>query len=1068
MIFRVVEGAGGKPIKGAVVTAPHAEPRQEHATNGEGVCRIAMPEPRPEQLGVFVWKGGFVPLCVVWDLSREASSLPAEFTLSLEQGSAIGGRVVDEEGRPIEGVTAFLNLWTVVQNGNPQVRPDILNRTALTDREGRWHFDEAPANLDSLIYRLKHPHFIEELNFSRADVPTERFRDGSLAWVMKRGIPLQGVVTDREGGPLAGAEVLPGRSRVSSGTKPAFFTDAAGEFLIRCAPGESISLTVRAAGHGPSLVSFAAMEGMAPIRVVMEPSRMLRGRVVDEGERPIAGALVFADTWRQHRTLEWHTQTDAEGRFAWPDAPSDEVLFDIMRSGFRAVRRKSLTASEEEQTIVLPKPTRIHGTVRDAATDAPLESFRVIPGRKEQNGRIYWLRERGMDFAGGAFEWPLTADVDGGNGRAWLLHIEARGYLSAVWQIRSAGEAQALDFQLRPGPPTGGRVLKPDGEPADDASVAVVFGNPASVEGGSLKAGDGNMALCTSPEGEFAFPPQEPPYAIVAVHPAGCAVAMAEEFAANPILRLQSWGRLEITADGASPAGGSIPFSIVYRDLPKDEQKILWVFFRSEPKRISGNRIVFEKLLPGKAWVRRNRQSNRDGVNILIEGGRTTTLDFDRGVGTGGESVPGIVAVKVVDEAGSPVEGATVVSTGFKLKSRPGARIRKEGSISPAPERLTNSHGIAMVRNPMHFREDEVEAISLRVRHPEFCTAQSEVPIAGEALPVVLKRGGTVKVSGFLETNGRTANRVYPEVLSPEHGSEVDRDGWLIEEGGILVNRQILPGRHCLRLVSFPEEDRAHFSEVVEVNVKAGEVRDLRLALKPGLRAAGRFDESVPRPVSNGFAYADVLSRAADADGLMQWYTTTEVRPDGSFVFDALPSGVLELHGICEGFVSRNPPGSEPRLGRFPQTFTGQAEAIVLEMELAAAVRIEIKDQDGAPTAGARVHFSPNIISASRGSRLFASPGLKTEDVLRMPSDARKQAVYQHEMAIKFHGITDESGVATISNLPPGKMRFWAHREGYEMEIAATERMMPGIREIELSPGEVRTLSIIMRENSGK
>jgi len=93
------------------------------------------------------------------------------------------------------------------------------------------------------------------------------------------------------------------------------------------------------------------------------------------------------------------------------------------------------------------------------------------------------------------------------------------------------------------------------------------------------------MELVASDAGTFSFPSQEPPYAIVATHELGFAVAVAEEFARDPVLRLQLWGRVEITADGAAPAEGSIPFYIQFPDLPKDAQNMPWISIHPEAKR---------------------------------------------------------------------------------------------------------------------------------------------------------------------------------------------------------------------------------------------------------------------------------------------------------------------------------------------------------------------------------------------------------------------------------------------------------------------------------------------------
>ena len=86
-----------------------------------------------------------------------------------------------------------------------------------------------------------------------------------------------------------------------------------------------VLLAVRAAGYAPELVSVKIRPGLPPVEFRLGPGRTIRGRVLDDRGRPVSGATVAAYRWRGHETLEWLSQTDAEGRFRWDDAPSDAV-----------------------------------------------------------------------------------------------------------------------------------------------------------------------------------------------------------------------------------------------------------------------------------------------------------------------------------------------------------------------------------------------------------------------------------------------------------------------------------------------------------------------------------------------------------------------------------------------------------------------------------------------------------------------------------------------------------------------------------------------------------------------
>src|SRR5581483_11731674 len=150
-----------------------------------------------------------------------------------------------------------------------------------------------------------------------------------------------------------------------------------------------------------------------------------------------------------------------------------------------------------------------------------------------------WMRNLAQGFTEGQFAWYLPLSTAG----QMMLRVEAKGYLSAA---REAKWDDALDFKLHSGPPTKGRVQNPDGTRAGDASIAVVFGGIATIENGELDTRAGNMSLCTGPDGAFAFPSQEPPFAIVAVNEQGAGIVMAEQFEQNPVVLLQPWGGLEV------------------------------------------------------------------------------------------------------------------------------------------------------------------------------------------------------------------------------------------------------------------------------------------------------------------------------------------------------------------------------------------------------------------------------------------------------------------------------------------------------------------------------------------
>jgi len=340
------------------------------------------------------------------------------------------------------------------------------------------------------------------------------------------------------------------------------------------------------------------------------------------------------------------------------------------------------------------------------------------------------------------------------------------------------------------------------------------------------------------------------------------------------------------------------------------------------------------------------------------------------------------------------------------------------------------------------------------------------VPDKGEALPVVLRRGGTVRIVGIFEEDGRPADRIYAQIVSDEKGM-TDPDTWVHEEAGALTNTRVPPGIQTLRVACFLPDGSARFSDRVNLQVAAGQPVELRLALKPGTRFAGKLDENVPRPVLDGHVDVNVLAGCDGAENLLDWRARTNIDPNGLFIFESLPSGLVELIAFCAGYASISPDARDGRRIRRPQTFESQPgdETAVVAMELTATVRVHVADKQGRPLPGARAHLNPNVIFGGRYSGIFGT-GHATEELLRMGAEARRKELPGRGRGPKFHGLTDEYGAVTIPNIPAGKQRLFVFVEGYETEPSSRTERGHSRQEIELLPGEAREVRVTMRRSN--
>jgi hypothetical protein len=272
-----------------------------------------------------------------------------------------------------------------------------------------------------------------------------------------------------------------------------------------------------------------------------------------------------------------------------------------------------------------------------------------------------------------------------------------------------------------------------------------------------------------------------------------------------------------------------------------------------------------------------------------------------------------------------------------------------------------------------------------------------------------------------METGEPIVGRLYAQA------GEIDSDCWEPQDGDALVNMRVPLGKHSMRLVSLVDDRARYFSDVIEVEVRQGETRKFHLALNRGRSLPGRLDERVPRPIRNGEVYCTLLTGEK-----LQWDTWTEIREDGTFEFENLPNGSIELHAICDGFVSENgraENGRETTHGRSRQAFS-QGQDCDIKMEPTGRLQVRVIDEKGLPVSGVIVSCSPNIVWPNGSSRLFSHP-ISTEERIRQTRQQRATGQFSKQPTIMWRVQSDENGLAVLTNLPPGKVPFSAFGREY-------------------------------------
>ncbi len=443
----------GKPVADALVVSggPSSKEARETTTDAQGRFRLddVFTEPRrslsikakrfaPQQLG---FKPG----------DREH---PAELNVTLAKGHRIRGRVVDEQGRPLTGVSVYTN-------GYGTVGRDIGQST--TDVEGRFEFDSLTAVC---------PFTFNKNGYSDMDcvkLPLDGPEEVTVA-MRSAGVIRGRVVDDRTGKPLSPFKVrvtfspdptpnpTPGVPNVSMlrGARVIggeVFATRDGTFrlddFVRDMP---LQVTVEAEGYDRAVVRRVvalADRDAKPVEFRLAPIDAtslltIAGRLVDERDKPLAGAELrlivaskrpfprdrFPFSWEKIRSgrvestdmvLQFlKTATDRQGRFRFAQVRAGggiELAYwgeGVSQDHIEHIERLS-PKEQGDLTIISETPGVVRGAIDKKAypevsriTLDRIGEFHAEASRRSNTYEIrnvppglYWLQVHGPDRTSG-------------------------------------------------------------------------------------------------------------------------------------------------------------------------------------------------------------------------------------------------------------------------------------------------------------------------------------------------------------------------------------------------------------------------------------------------------------------------------------------------------------------------------------------------------------------------------------------------------------------------------------------------------------------------------------------
>jgi beta-lactamase regulating signal transducer with metallopeptidase domain len=472
--------------------------------------------------------------------------------LDYDTGPPVGGRIVDEQNRPLAGARVVL---TIARQHWKQERLRLAQTEfeATTAADGTWSIASLPADASLSSMRVSHPEYAGLQRFALDAGAMRELGEANYERILRKGVVVFGRVTDVNGTPVDEATVALGQYFNNFDAPSIATTGTNGEYRFEnCREGDSL-LTVYKVGLAPHMrtVEVGKLDGQ--INVQLLPGRTLHVRVLDKSGEPIEGASVTPFQWPNTVNLtQLHNfgKTDANGIWMWNWVPEQGLPFMVSQFGYmRRLSSASLRPTTKPHEIVLLPELRVRVKVVDDATGQPVPAVRLTLGigRDPKSQPDRWLPAQEMASAGGQFAMRQTEFP----WEVCAVRIEANGFVPMESRIISADEENvAIDFRLKAARGHEAIAFEADGERANGA-VILVGSKTALVNLNDMRIDSRGRrpVIRTDQDRRFHLDEQAGDFTLFVVGTSGSASIRRAEFDAtgeNPVrIQLKPWARVE-------------------------------------------------------------------------------------------------------------------------------------------------------------------------------------------------------------------------------------------------------------------------------------------------------------------------------------------------------------------------------------------------------------------------------------------------------------------------------------------------------------------------------------------
>jgi hypothetical protein len=400
--------------------------------------------------------------------------------------------------------------------------------------------------------------------------------------------------------------------------------------------------------------------------------------------------------------------------------------------------------------------------------------------------------------------------------------------------------------------------------------------------------------------------------------------------------------------------------------------------------------------------------------------------------------------------------------------------------FGPPVAAVTDRDGKANVKYPVVGIPEEKELtgkLTFSVSHPEFASVfLQSYSVDSPERPIQLTRGIHLEVSGYFGSDHQPVTELVPnlseEMISPED--------WQKKDNGVFEFHKMSPGGHLLQLMGRLPSGGIVYSEAFPFTAEKGKEYNYFLKMKPGIRLEGRIDDNVARPVKNGRVLIDVRPKEFPAwhnynevDVVLKkysnfhfWKSYRPIAGDGTFVFESIPPGEVDVIVHGDGFASKDGGDFESlsnnvmvKVSGFavPQPFPLVAPVTKIEVatEPTATLIVTAKTKAGKPVEGANVYVSPNVI---RMNGIFGWMKQSSEEPFRTLAPLPE---------LPYSATTDRNGVAIIRNVPAITHGMEVYHPQFQVPLQEPKGWRDRYIRVQFSPGITNKFELTL-EPKGK